>query len=173
MRIRVIVAAAALFAAAGATSSHADITSGGVFEKINGPYYAAKSRRRSAGSGYRANKRYGKKRYRSKKRRKYRTASRSNYSSGSRYRVGPRPRKWCGWWMRTQKGGGPKYNVAWNWRHYGRPTSPQVGAVVVWRHHVGIIVGRAANGRWIVKSGNDGGRVRTRARSVKGAIFRI
>ena len=75
--------------------------------------------------------------------------------------------------MRTQLGGGAAYNVAWNWRNYGSPTSPQVGAVVVWRHHVGIITGRASNGRWIVKSGNDGGRVRERARSVSGAIFRI
>lgn len=92
-----------------------------------------------------------------------------SYSGG----VGPRPGKWCGWWMRTQKGGGPQYNVAWNWRNYGSPTGPQIGAVVVWRHHVGIITGRAANGQWIVKSGNDGGRVRERARSVSGAIFRI
>lgn len=87
--------------------------------------------------------------------------------------VGPRPRQWCGWWMRTQRGGGPEFNVAWNWRHYGRPTTPQVGAVVVWRHHVGEIVGRASNGMWLVRSGNDGGAVRTRARSVAGAIFRI
>ena len=87
--------------------------------------------------------------------------------------VGPRPRRWCGWWMRTQRGGGPHLNVAWNWRSYGRPTSPQVGAVVVWRHHVGEIVGQASNGKWIVRSGNDGGAVRTRARSVAGAIFRI
>ncbi len=87
--------------------------------------------------------------------------------------VGARPGKWCGWWMRTQKGGGPEYNVAWNWRKYGSPSGPQVGAVVVWRHHVGMIVGRASNGQWIVKSGNDGGAVRTRARSVAGAIFRI
>ena len=87
--------------------------------------------------------------------------------------VGPRPGRWCGWWMRTQKGGGPEYNLAWNWRNYGSPSGPQVGAVVVWRHHVGMIVGRAANGQWIVKSGNDGGAVRTRARSVAGAIFRV
>ena len=87
--------------------------------------------------------------------------------------VGPRPRAWCGWWMRTQRGGGAHLNVAWNWRHYGSATSPQVGAVVVWRHHVGEIVGRASNGQWIVRSGNDGGAVRTRARSVAGAIFRI
>jgi hypothetical protein len=87
--------------------------------------------------------------------------------------VGPRPGRWCGWWMRTQKGGGPEYNLAWNWRKYGSASGPQVGAVVVWRHHVGMIVGRASNGQWIVKSGNDGGAVRTRARSVAGAVFRI
>jgi hypothetical protein len=87
--------------------------------------------------------------------------------------VGPRPRKWCGWWMRTQLGGGPAFNLAWNWRNYGSPTVAQVGAVVVWRGHVGIITGQASNGQWIVKSGNDGGRVRERARSVAGAIFRI
>jgi hypothetical protein len=93
----------------------------------------------------------------------------SSYSGGA----GPRPRRWCGWWMRTQKGGGAHLNVAWNWSRWGSPSGPQVGAVVVWRHHVGIITGRAANGMWIVKSGNDGGRVRERARSVAGAVFRI
>lgn len=86
--------------------------------------------------------------------------------------LGPRPRAWCGWWMRSQLGGGPAYNLAWNWRHYGSPSSPHVGAVVVWRHHVGMITGQASNGHWIVKSGNDSGRVRERARSVAGAIFR-
>jgi hypothetical protein len=84
--------------------------------------------------------------------------------------VGPRPRRWCGWWMRTQRGGGPEFNLARNWARWGSPASPQVGAVVVWRHHVGEIVGRAANGQWIVRSGNDGGRVRSRARSLAGAI---
>ena len=96
------------------------------------------------------------------------TGSYSSYSG-----VGPRPGKWCGWWMRTQRGGGPELNLAWNWSRWGSPSGPQVGAVVVWRHHVGEIVGQAANGRWIVRSGNDGGRVRERARSVAGAVFRI
>jgi hypothetical protein len=95
-------------------------------------------------------------------------------AGGARFSgVGARPRRWCGWWMRTQRGGGPEFNLAWNWRKYGSATSPQVGAVVVWRHHVGEIVGQASNGQWIVRSGNDGGAVRTRARSVSGAIFRI
>jgi hypothetical protein len=87
--------------------------------------------------------------------------------------VGPRPGAWCGWWMRTQRGGGPEYNLAWNWTKYGSPGSPQVGAVVVWRHHVGMITGQAANGQWIVKSGNDGGRVRERPRSIAGAVIRV
>ena len=88
-------------------------------------------------------------------------------------KVGPRPARWCGWWMRTQKGGGPEYNLAWNWARWGRPARPRVGAVVVWPHHVGMITGRTASGQWIVKSGNDGGRVRERPRSVKGAVFRV
>lgn len=75
--------------------------------------------------------------------------------------------------MRTQNGGGPEYNRAQSWRRWGGATSPRVGAVVVWPRHVGIITGRAANGQWIVKSGNDGGRVRERPRSVAGAVFRI
>ena len=100
-------------------------------------------------------------------------AQRHTYS-GRRYAaVGGRPRAWCGWWMRTQLGGGPEYNLAANWRHYGRASGPQVGAVVVWPHHVGMITGRAANGRWIVKSGNDGNAVRERPMSVAGAVFRM
>lgn len=87
--------------------------------------------------------------------------------------VGPRPARWCGWWMRTQKGGGPELNLARNWAHWGRASRARVGAVVVWSHHVGMITGRTESGQWIVKSGNDGGRVRERPRSVKGAVFRV
>ncbi|MGE0856811.1 MAG: hypothetical protein AB7L18_12045, partial [Hyphomicrobiaceae bacterium] len=91
----------------------------------------------------------------------------------SRSSAGGRPAKWCGWWMRTQRGGGPEMNLAWNWRRYGSAAAPQVGAVVVWRHHVGQIVGRSSDGRWLVQSGNDGGAVRTRARSISGAVVRM
>jgi hypothetical protein len=87
--------------------------------------------------------------------------------------LGARPGAWCGWWMRSQKGGGPELNLARNWAHWGRPSGPQVGAVDVWAHHVGMITGRSASGQWIVKSGNDGGRVRERPRSVAGAVFRV
>ncbi|MGQ0672339.1 MAG: hypothetical protein ACT4N2_05600 [Hyphomicrobium sp.] len=108
---------------------------------------------------------------RGSRRRGYAAAS---YSAGSyRGSAGPRPKRWCGWWMRTQKGGGAHLNVAWNWRNYGRSAAPQVGAVVVWRHHVAMITGRAANGQWIVTGGNESGGVRTRARSIKGAVVRI
>jgi hypothetical protein len=83
-----------------------------------------------------------------------------------------RPAAWCGWYMRTQVGGdpGPEYNLARAWSHYGVSTGgPTVGAIVVWRHHVGKIVGQE-NGQWIVQSGNDGRAVRARARSLAGAI---
>ena len=96
-----------------------------------------------------------------------------HYSRHSSHSVGARPGKWCGWWMRTQKGGGPHLNLARNWRGWGRASGPQIGAVVVWPHHVGMITGRTASRHWIVKSGNDGGRVRERARSVAGAVFRV
>lgn len=86
-----------------------------------------------------------------------------------------KPGRWCGWWMRTQFGGGPEFNLAKNWARRGSSAGgPTVGAVVVWPHHVGVITGKASGGRWIVKSGNDGGRVRERARSLGGAIaFRM
>lgn len=151
---------------------------GGMFEERNGAWYAQGSSSRSnLGAGSYTKQTYKKQAYKSKTKKRTQTASLS-YSdgySGQSYSggVGKRPGKWCGWWMRTQLGGGPHLNVAWNWRNYGSPAGPQVGAVVVWRHHVGIITGQASNGQWIVKSGNDGGRVRERARSVKGAIFRI
>src|SRR5436305_6439378 len=47
---------------------------------------------------------------------------------------------------------------------------PGIGVVVVWAHHVGIITGQTPDGQWIVHSGNDGGAVRTRARSLARAI---
>lgn len=64
---------------------------------------------------------------------------------------------------------GPEFNLARNWARWGRATQPGVGAVVVWPHHVGKIVGREG-GQWVIQSGNDGGRVRVRPRSIAGAI---
>jgi hypothetical protein len=40
---------------------------------------------------------------------------------------------------------------------------------VVWAHHVGKIVGHE-NGQWVIESGNDGRALRTRPRSIAGAI---
>ncbi len=87
-----------------------------------------------------------------------------------------RPRAWCGWFMRGQVGSdpGPSFNLERSWVHYGSNAGgPSVGVIVVWRHHVGKIVGHE-NGQWIIQSGNDGHAVRSRpdpprARSHSGA----
>ena len=85
--------------------------------------------------------------------------------------VGPRPSAWCGWAMRQLVGSDPgaSYNLARNWAHWGRSGPAGVGAVVVWAHHVGKIVGQE-NGQWVIESGNDGHALRSRARSIAGAI---
>ncbi len=61
------------------------------------------------------------------------------------------------------------YNLAREWARYGHATVAHVGAIVVWPHHVGKIVG-GSNGKWVVLSGNDGHAVRARQRSLAGAI---
>lgn len=87
---------------------------------------------------------------------------------------------WCGNYARHNLVGsdpGSKYNLACNWLNWGRPTSAQVGAMVIWcssgHRHVGKIVGPCNGNMCMVKSGNDGGAVRTRMRSVSGAVFRM
>jgi hypothetical protein len=94
-----------------------------------------------------------------------------HYAGGGHHSAG-RPYAWCGWFMRSQVGSdpGPSYNLARSWAHYGSNAGgPTVGAIVVWPHHVGKIVGQE-NGKWIIQSGNDGHAVRTRPRSLAGAI---
>ena len=83
----------------------------------------------------------------------------------------PRPSKWCGWFMRQELGVSDKrFNRAAEWRRFGSPAdNPAVGVIVVWPHHVGIITGRTETG-FVVKSGNDGGKVRERERHLRGAI---
>src|SRR2546423_1767319 len=84
--------------------------------------------------------------------------------------AGGRPAAWCGWWLGRHLGiANRNLWLARNWASVGHKTPPRVGAVVVWRHHVGIITGRAGS-KWIVKSGNDGHAVRERPRSTAGAI---
>ena len=82
-----------------------------------------------------------------------------------------RPRAWCGWWLGHHLGmPDRRLWLARNWAQVGQNVGrPQIGAVVVWRHHVGIITGRVGE-QWIIKSGNDGRGVRERVRSVVGAI---
>ena len=82
-----------------------------------------------------------------------------------------RPAAWCGWEMRRLVGAdpGPSFNLARNWAHWGRSGPAGIGAVVVWAHHVGKIVGRK-DGEWIIESGNDGHALRSRPRSIAGAI---
>lgn len=96
---------------------------------------------------------------------------RSAYSGRIGAHIGGRPAAWCGWEMRqlVSSDPGPAFNLARNWAHWGQAGPAGVGAVVVWSHHVGKIVGQQG-GEWVIESGNDGNRVRTRPRSIAGAI---
>ena len=95
------------------------------------------------------------------------------YSAPAAYRggLGGRPAAWCGWEMRqlVSSDPGPEFNLARNWARWGQAGPAGVGAVVVWPHHVGKIVGREGD-QWLVESGNDGHAVRTRVLSIAGAI---
>lgn len=95
----------------------------------------------------------------------------SSEAATSRGGLGGRPSAWCGWEMRQLVGGdpGPQFNLARNWAHWGQSGPAGVGAVVVWAHHVGKIVGQE-DGNWVIESGNDGHALRTRPRSIAGAI---
>ena len=108
--------------------------------------------------------------------RRYRNAAAAAFawSTQSAYRGGyggGRPPAWCGWQMRQLVGSdpGPQFNLARNWARWGHPGPAGIGAVVVWPHHVGKIVGREG-GQWVIQSGNDGNRLRTRPLSIGGAI---
>jgi hypothetical protein len=100
-------------------------------------------------------------------------AEATTYQAAPAYQggLGGRPSAWCGWEMRQLVSGdpGPEYNLARNWSHWGHSGPVGVGAVVVWPHHVGKIVGQQ-DGNWVVESGNDGHALRTRPRSIAGAI---
>lgn len=79
---------------------------------------------------------------------------------------------WCGlYMMQVEHRADPRLALARRWAREGRDAGgPSEDVIVVWPHHVGKIVGRTDDGRWLVLSGNDGGRVRTRPRSLAGAI---
>src|SRR4051812_49237030 len=81
-------------------------------------------------------------------------------------------RSWCGCWLASHLGmSNPRpLWLARNWARVGSNAGgPRVGAIVVWRHHVGKIT--AVDGHRIrVVSGNDGRRVRDRWRTTAGVI---
>lgn len=79
---------------------------------------------------------------------------------------------WCGIYMAQLTGHHDRRLwLAREWAREGvNAGGPGTGVIVVWPHHVGRIEGRDAAGHWLVHSGNDGGRVRIRARSLAGAI---
>jgi hypothetical protein len=85
---------------------------------------------------------------------------------------GRRAHAWCGSYLSKYLGKPDRrLALARSWAGEGMNAGgPGVGVVVVWRHHVGIITGQTPDGQWIVHSGNDGGAVRTRPRSLAGAI---
>jgi hypothetical protein len=93
------------------------------------------------------------------------------YAAQGDYHAQDRPAAWCGWQMRRLVGRdpGPEFNLARNWARWGRPGRAGIGAVVVWPHHVGKIVGRE-DGVWVIESGNDDHALRTRPFSIAGAI---
>jgi hypothetical protein len=70
-------------------------------------------------------------------------------------------RVWCGKFMRmiVPQDPGPAFNVARNWSRYGKPSSPAPGAIGVLPHHVGVVLGRCADGRIHLRSGNHNRRV--------------
>lgn len=84
----------------------------------------------------------------------------------------PRPRAWCGWWLRQQLGVADRaYNLARKWAGIGTPAhGPAPGVIAVWPHHVGLVTGVPGPGRIILKSGNDSRAVRERERSTRGII---
>jgi hypothetical protein len=105
--------------------------------------------------------------------RHYPAPSNYHYPAPSEYRgqYGVRPAAWCGWEMRqlVSSDPGPTFNLARNWAHWGHAAPAGIGAVVVWSHHVGKIVGQES-GMWVIESGNDDHMIRTRPRSIAGAI---
>lgn len=69
------------------------------------------------------------------------------------------PGPWCadatGTWLRRAGFSAPRSRRAVDFARYGRPTQPRPGAIVVSRHHVGVLIRPG-----VMVSGNWGGRVR-------------
>jgi hypothetical protein len=87
----------------------------------------------------------------------------ASYRSSQGSRPAGCPHAWCGCFLALELGmHDARLNVARNWASVGTNAGgPGIGVIVVWRHHVGRIVG-GSPGAWVVRSGNDGNRVRER-----------
>ncbi len=90
----------------------------------------------------------------------------------SRFIRDPRPRAWCGWWMRQRYHVADRsYNLARKWAHFGSAASgPCEGCIGVQPHHVFEVVRVVGPGKVLAISGNDGRAVRTRVRSTHRVI---
>lgn len=98
----------------------------------------------------------------------------SSIVSGHSHRAeaDPRPRAWCGFFLRHHLGVSDRaYNLARRWASWGSPArGPAPGVVAVWPHHVGIVTAVPKPGVIVLLSGNDGHAVRERERSTRGII---
>lgn len=75
---------------------------------------------------------------------------------------------WCGCWLRHQH----CRSRAQSRDQLGEarePATPDTANVAVWRHRIGRVLDHP-NGMILLQSGNDGGAVRTRWRSVRGVV---
>lgn len=78
---------------------------------------------------------------------------------------------WCGCWLRHVFGIADKaFNLAAHWATFGSPGAAAPGNIAVYRHHVALIRGNCDGAGCVMISGNDGHAVRTRYRSLRGAI---
>lgn len=82
------------------------------------------------------------------------------------------PHRYCGCGLRKYLGiEDVRLNLARNWARIFQRTSPRVGAAVVWRSHVALIVG-GSHGAWVLRDYNSGGGLsRIHTRSIAGAVF--
>ena len=87
------------------------------------------------------------------------------------------PTKWCGCYLAIEMGftGAEARRLWWapHWQYVGREVrraDVRSGDIVVWWHHVGRIVEVTRPGFAVVRSGNDGGAVRTREVRISNAF---
>ena len=87
-----------------------------------------------------------------------------NYAARFADGIGPRPGRWCGWWMQHRTGitsaaTGLNLNRAFDWRRVGSAGDGSPGNVLVGgsgRSHVSLILERLGGGCYLTISGNAG-----------------